>query len=285
MKTGGIKAALALGSVIVIVAFASGETRKELRFPVGRKPFVSITNENGPITVKPNAGKEVVVSITTYSNQVDVTPTQRGNRIDLVSYPHPGADAQASRVDYEVSVPPDTGLALRTNSGVLRVEKLNSDVSLEETAGEVYVSDFSGSHVHVHVKTLDGPVVLTNIHDGHVDVSSIDGNITLNGVSGTLVQVNSTSGNIQYAGDFGAGGEYILTSHTGNIDAIAPAYASIDVMARSVQGEVENDFQLEPEHIPFLTKAGSAFAGTMNKAASKVKLLTFSGRIHLKKQR
>ncbi len=279
----GYRVAVALGSLLAVASFASGQTKKELRFPVGRKPLVSITNEYGPITVKPNDGREVVVTVTTYSDKVDISQSQRGSRIDLVSYPHPGADAQSGRVDFDVAVPPNTSLALRTTSGVLRVEKLNSDVSLEETAGEVYVSDFSGSHVHVHVKTLDGPVVLTNVHDGHVDITSIGGNVTLNGVSGPLVQVNSTSGNIQYNGDFGAGGEYDLTSHTGNIDAIAPAYASIDVIARSVQGQVENDFQLEPEHIPFLTNAGSAFAGTMNRAASKVKLLTFSGRIHLKK--
>jgi DUF4097 and DUF4098 domain-containing protein YvlB len=284
MQTGGCRVTIVLGLVVAVAAVASAESRKEMRFPVGRKALVSITNDYGPIIVKPSATREVVITTTVYSDKVDVAHSQHGRRIDFVSYPAPGADAQSGRVDYEVAVPPDTSLTLRTTSGTLSVEKLHSDVSLEETAGEVDVRDFSGSHIHVHVKTLDGPVVLTNVHDAHVDISSIGGNVTLNEVTGTLVQVSSTSGNIQYDGDFGAGGEYILTSHTGNIDAIAPAYASFDVMARSVQGEVEDDFQLEPEHIPFMSKAGSAFAGTMNRAASTVKLLTFSGRIHLKKR-
>jgi hypothetical protein len=56
------------------------------------------------------------------------------------------------------------------------------------------------------------------------------------------------------------------------------------VTARSEQGKVENDFQLQPEHTSFALKAGSAFAGTMGKAASSVKLFSISGKIHLKKR-
>jgi DUF4097 and DUF4098 domain-containing protein YvlB len=270
------------GIVLIAAVFASGETRKELHFSVGRKAMVSINNEYGPITVKPNGGKEVVVTIITYSDKVDIAQSQRGSRVDVAAYPKAGADAQTGRVDFEVLVPAEASVTLRSTSGSLHVEKLRGDVSLEETAGDVDVRDFSGGHVHI--KTLDGPIMLTNVHDGHVEITSVGGNIILNAVSGPLVQVNSTSGNIQYDGDFGAGGEYMLTSHTGNIDAIAPAYASIDVVASSVNGQVENDFLLQPEHIPFISRAGSAFAGTMNKAASQVKLLSFSGRIHLKKR-
>ena len=75
-----------------------------------------------------------------------------------------------------------------------------------------------------------------------------------------------------------------MTSHTGDIEATAPSYASIDVTARSEQGKVENDFPLQPEHTSFATQAGSAFAGTVGKAASSVRLFSFSGKIHLKKR-
>jgi hypothetical protein len=110
------------------------------------------------------------------------------------------------------------------------------------------------------------------------------GDVLMNEVSGTLVAVNSNSGKIKYAGDFGDEGEYSFTSHTGDIEAIAPAFASIDVLARSDQGRVDSDFSLEPKHTPFYVKGGSAFAGTLGKAASSVKLFSFSGKIHLKKR-
>ena len=164
----------------------------------------------------------------------------------------------------------------------MHVEKIHGDVVVEANTASIDVRDVSSAHVHV--KTLNGAVTLTNVSDGHVEITSVSGDVALNTVNGSLVNVNSSSGKIHYDGDFGDGGEYSLTSHSGDIEATAPSYASIDVVARSVQGKVENDFPLQPEHTSFAAKAGSAFAGTIGKAASSVKLLSFSGKIHLKKR-
>jgi DUF4097 and DUF4098 domain-containing protein YvlB len=131
---------------------------------------------------------------------------------------------------------------------------------------------------------MNGTVTLGNITNGHVEITSVNGDVVLKSVSGTVVDVSSTTGKITYDGDFGSAGRYQLTSHTGDIEAVAPSRASIDVVARSVKGTVENDFALEPEHTNFVVKAGSAFAGTLGKAASSVKLFTFSGKIHLKQR-
>jgi len=134
---------------------------------------------------------------------------------------------------------------------------------------------------------LNGPVTLTNVQDGHVEVDSLSGNVTLKSVNGPLVQVISTSGEISYVGDFGDHGEYRLTSHSGNIEAIVPDTISADVSARSVKGEVHDDVHLQPkEHPSFVLKEGSAFWGTMGRAAvsSTVVLRSFSGKIHLRKR-
>jgi DUF4097 and DUF4098 domain-containing protein YvlB len=153
---------------------------------------------------------------------------------------------------------------------------------MESSTGAMEVADFGSGHLHV--KTLNGPVTITDVHNGSVEVTSMAGDVSLNSVSGPSVSVNSNTGKIEYAGDFAGEGEYDFTSHTGDIEAIAPAYASIDVTARSNQGRVDSDFSLEPRHSPFTSTIGSAFHGTMNKAASSVKLFSFSGRIHLKKR-
>jgi DUF4097 and DUF4098 domain-containing protein YvlB len=107
----------------------------------------------------------------------------------------------------------------------------------------VEIRDITGAHVHI--KTLNGPVTLTNVQDGHVEVDSLSGEVTLNGVTGPLVQVISTSGGINYIGDFGDRGEYRLTSHSGNIEAMVPESTSADVSARSVRGEVHDDIPLQ----------------------------------------
>src|SRR5271167_3010562 len=269
--------------VLALAAFAAAQTtRKEYHFKVGRRASVSIINQYGPVSVKPGPGKQVMVTAILYSDKVEIDQGKSGKRVSVHSHLLEGADANTGRVDYEVLVPADASVTLHSSTGPLHVEKLHGDVILEGNTALVDVRDLSSGHVHI--KTLNGAVTLTNVSDGHVEITSVSGDVALNAVNGSLVHVNSSSGKIHYDGDFGDEGDYSLTSHSGDIEAIAPSYASIEVVARSVQGKVENDFPLQPEHAPFMPKAGSAFAGTMGEAASSVKLLSFSGKIHLKKR-
>ncbi len=273
--------------LVVMVALAgtlsaTAETQQQLHFKVGRKPSISINNQYGPISVKAGPKREVTITAVLHSDKVEVDQSHRGNRVDIISHLLAGADQSTGQVDYEVVVPADANVTLTSMTGPLSAEKLHGDVVMEGNTANVDVRDVSDAHVHV--KTLNGPVTLTDIRGGHVEITSLGGDVVLTSVSGPLVEVNSSSGKIRYDGDFGAGGEYSLTSYTGDILATAPGYASIDVTARSEQGLVENDFQLQPKHTSFPIKAGSAFAGTVGKAASSVKLFSFSGKIHLKKR-
>jgi DUF4097 and DUF4098 domain-containing protein YvlB len=282
MHTKFSAARFAIVWLLAVTVSAAGEVRKEYRFAVHRHASVSIVNQFGPISVKPSLGNQVVVSAVMYSDKVEIDSSQGGNHVSVVSHLLPGADADTGRVDYEVLVPVDANVTVHSTTGVLHAERLHGDVILEGNTASVDVRDMSEGHVHV--KTLNGPVILTNVSDGHVEITSVSGDVMLTSVNGPLVYVNSTSGKIRYDGDFGEGGEYSLMTHTGDIEATAPSYASIDVVARSTQGKVENDFPLHPTHSSFVVKAGSAFAGTMGKAASSVKLFSFSGKIHLKKR-
>jgi DUF4097 and DUF4098 domain-containing protein YvlB len=232
--------------------------------------------------VKAGARKEVIVTAILHSDKVEVDRGQSGSRVTLLSHLLPGADPTSGQVEYQVVVPADASVTLQSSTGPLHVERLHGDVILEGNTANVDVRDLADGHVHV--KTLNGPVTLTNITDGHVEITSLSGDVVLNAVSGPLVEVNSSSGKINYDGDFGGEGEYSLTSHTGDIEATAPGDASIDVTARSEQGKVVSDFSLQPKHTSFPIRAGSAFAGTVGKAASSVRLFSFSGKIHLKKR-
>lgn len=276
------RAKLVVGVFLAATVVATAQNRQEFRFRVHRRVSVSVANQFGPIWVKPSSGKEVLVTAVLHSDKVEVDHTHSFNRISITSHLLPGANAESGRVEYQLLVPADANLTLLSATGPLRVERLRGDVMLEGNTANVDVRDLSGGHVHI--KTLDGPVTLTNVTDGHVEITSVGGDVALNSVNGPLIHVNSTSGRIIYDGDFGGGGDYSLMTHTGDIEATAPSYASFDVMASSTQGKVENDFLLQPTHTSFAAKAGTAFAGTMGKAASSVRLLSFSGKIHLKKR-
>ena len=261
------------------------ETHKEYRFNVGPRARVSVNNPYGSVSVKPSTGNIVVIRAVLSSDRVEVDNALVGNRVEVQSHLLPGADAQSGRVDYEILVPADASITLHSSTGSLRAEKLHGDVSLEGAAATVDVRDITNAHVHI--KTLNGPITLTNVQDGHVEIDSLSGNVTLRSVNGPLVQVVSTSGGISYTGDFGDHGDYRFTSHSGDIDALVPGSTSADVSARSVRGEVHDDIPLQPKpHTSFVLKEGVALWGTMGRAAvsSTVVLRSFSGKIHLRKR-
>jgi len=277
----------AIGAVMVgmTVGALTAETRKEYRFNVGPKSGLSVNNPYGSVSVKPSTGNLVVINAVIASDKVEVDRSVVGNRVEIESHLMPGADAESGRVDYEILAPADASITLHSSSGALRAEKLHGDITLEGAGATVDVRDISNAHVHV--RTLNGPVTLTNVQDGHVEIDSLSGNVTLNSVTGPLVQVISTSGGISYAGDFGDRGDYRLTSHSGDIEAIVPETTSADVSARSVRGEVHDDIHLQPrQHTPYVITEGRAFWGTMGRAAvsSTVVLRSFSGKIHLRKR-
>lgn len=284
----GRRVELAVISAVIAGAMttaALAETHKEFRFNVGPKAGISVNNPYGSVSVKPSPGNFVVIIAVLSSDKVEVDNSLVGNRVEVQSHLLPGADNQSGRVEYEIQVPADASVTLHSNSGALRAERLHGDLTLEGAAANVDVRDITNAHVHV--KTLNGPVTLSNVQDGHVEVDSLSGNVTLNGVTGPLVQVISTSGGISYVGDFGDRGEYRLTSHSGDIEATVPETTSADVSARSVRGEVHDDIPLQPkQHTSFVIKEGSAFWGTMGRAAvsSTVVLRSFSGKIHLRKR-
>jgi DUF4097 and DUF4098 domain-containing protein YvlB len=272
---------LVLATCLASSAFA--ETKKEYRFTVGSNASVSVDTQYGAISVKPGSASQVVVIATLKSDNVEVDRQQNGNRIEIASHLLRGADQQTGQVDYELLIPPDATLNLRSSTGPLSAERLQGDLNLEGTDAVVNVRNVSNGHVHV--RTMRGPVTLTDVRNGHVEIDSISGDVYLKSVTGPLVQANSGSGKIFYDGNFGSAGDYKFTTHTGDIEALAPADVSADFSAHSVLGRVQNDFPLQPkQHSRFSVEAGRSFFGTVGKAASEVVLRSFSGRIRLKQR-
>jgi len=260
------------------------QTHKEYRFNVGPKAGISVNNPYGSVSVKPSVGNVVVINAILSSDKVQVENALVGNRVEVQTRLLAGADAQSGRVEYEILAPADASITMHSSSGMLRAEKVHGDISLEGAAATVDVRDITNAHVHI--KTLNGPVTLTNVQDGHIEVDSLSGNVTLRSVNGSLVQVVSTSGGISYIGDFGDHGDYRFPSHSGDIEAVVPDSTSADVSARSVRGEVHDDIPLQPKEHTIVIKQGVALWGTIGRAAvsSTVVLRSFSGKIHLRKR-
>lgn len=272
---------LVLATFLAAAAFA--ETKKEYSFAVGPNANISVDTLYGAISVRPGSASQVAVTATLKSDMVEVDLQQNGNRIQVASHLLAGADEQSGQVDYEVLIPPDATVNVRSSTGPLSAERLQGDLTLEGPDAMVSVRNVKNGHVHV--RTMRGPITLTDVRNGHVEIASISGDVHLKSVSGPLVEATSGSGKIFYDGDFGSGGDYKFTTHTGDIEALAPADVSADFSAHSMLGRVQNDFPLQPrQHPRFSVEAGRAFFGTVGKAASEVVLRSFSGRIRLKQR-
>jgi DUF4097 and DUF4098 domain-containing protein YvlB len=278
----GLKWSLVAAGLLTVAAFAA-DNRKECRYTVGPGASVTVTNELGPVEVKGAVGRQAVIVATTHSDKVEVDCDQNGNRIQATTHFLQRTEDHDGRVEYQVLAPSDASVTVRAAGGPITAEKMRGDLTLEGDAAVVEVHDVGNAHVHV--RTISGPVSLGNITNGHVEITSLSGNVQLDAVSGPKVSVNTAKGFIRYNGDFAGSGDYMLVSHSGNIDVTLPAYASVDLSARSISGSVENDFPLQQKmHPTFSITQGRSFAGTSNAGASSVQLRSFSGKIRVKKQ-
>src|ERR1700675_2215883 len=158
---------------LIVVGTLAAQTKKEYHFVVGPKAGVSVMNPYGSISVKPSLNNTVVVNAVLHSDKVEVDSSQSGNRVDIQSHLLAGADAESGRVDYEVLVPADASITLHSSTGSLHAEKLHGDVSLEGPGADVDVRDITDEHVHVHVKTMNGAVILANTKMGQCRVDSL----------------------------------------------------------------------------------------------------------------
>jgi DUF4097 and DUF4098 domain-containing protein YvlB len=274
-----IAALLGFASVAVVA-----QNRKDFKFNVGPGASVSLSNDFGQVRVRDGLGTQVLVTAVLYSGRVEIDPTQSGSRIDLhTHYLQPGLSINESRVDYDVTVPPDCAVVVHASGGPILIEHLHGDITAEGDGANIDVKDVGNGHVHL--RTLKGSVNLSDVRNGHIEINSVSGPVTLTNVSGPRLEVNTTNGKVTYRGDFAGNGDYDITTYSGDIDVFMPTNASTDISLRSVTGKVENDFPFRPKkHSTMPLAAGKSFAGTSNQGGSSVALRSFSGTIRVKKQ-
>ncbi|MFL6301450.1 MAG: DUF4097 family beta strand repeat-containing protein [Terriglobales bacterium] len=264
-------------------ALAAGN-RKEFKYTVkGENASINVVNQFGSVVLTPASGNQVIVSATTHSDNVEADSSQSGDRIEVRTHFLKDGNDSDGKVDYEIQVPNGATVSAQVASGSIRAEHLNGDVTLSGDSASIEARNINNAHVHA--RTVSGPITLADISGGHVEIGTGSGKVALNNVNGPSVTVNTTSSPITYDGNFGAGGAYRLSSHSGPIDVSLPASASVEVRAESVNGSVQNDFPLQQRsHSDFTPKVGRSFQGFANSGSSSVQLHSFSGTIRVKKR-
>jgi DUF4097 and DUF4098 domain-containing protein YvlB len=279
-----------LGAAMVLSqaapARAAGQ-RFEKHFSVKGRPVVAMQNiANGRIDVKSWKNAEVVIAGTQASNKISVETEQVGERLDVTTTVLDNtAQATDLEANFQITVPEETELQLRTQTGLIYVEQVMGDMTLQSVAGEVHLKEVSG---YIVVRTTNGSLVCTQCA-GKLDFNSVSGSAQLLQPALTNVNVFTTSGNILFDGDFIRTGIYTMRSGKGTVEVHFSGNDSFDLNAQTATGTVDNQAvaYLKPDshgvrHMA--SKFTKGLFGTVGTGLAKVELSSYSGTIRILKR-
>jgi len=267
---------------------ATGATQHfEKHFPVKGHPVVCIHNiGNGRIEVKSSKNSEVVVAGTQASSKVTLETENAGDRIDVsANIVDVTAQPLETEVNFQLTVPEETELELKTQTGLIYVEQVMGDMTLQSVAGDVHLKEVSG---YIVVRTTHGSLVCTQCA-GKLDFNSVSGNAQLLQPGLTNVNLFTTSGNILFDGDFIRTGIYTMRSGKGTVEVHFSGNDSFDLNAQTATGTVDNQAEayLKPDshgmkHMA--SKFTKGLFGTVGSGLAKVELSSYSGTIRILKR-
>jgi DUF4097 and DUF4098 domain-containing protein YvlB len=271
-----------------VTAFAATTDHQERHFTVKDHPVVVLQNiVNGRIEVKSWKNKEIVVSSSSSPDKVALDIEQVGDRIDINASALASSSTQPHEVEanFQLTVPEQTELQLKTQTGLIYVEQVNGDMKLESVAGDVHLKEVSG---YIIVKTTGGSLNCF-LCSGKIEFTSISGNAQILQPSLTNVNLMTMTGNILYEGDFLRTGIYKMGSGKGLVEVRFSDSDSFDLTAETQTGSVDNRAAafLKPD-THGNRHSGSRFKtslfGTFGMGLAKVELSSYSGTIRILKR-
>lgn len=277
------------GAGMFLLPFASraADQKFEKHFAVNGRPFVMIQNvADGRIEVKSWKNAEVVVTATQPSNKIGLDLEQADNRIDVTANV---LDSSASPADLteniQLTVPEETELQIKTQSGLIYVEQVLGDMKLESVAGDIHLKEVSG---YIIVHTTGGSLVCTQC-GGKLDFNSISGNAQILQPSLRSVNLVTTTGNILFDGDFIRTGFYSMRTGRGLVEVRFAGTDSFDLNAQTSTGTVDNRAEafLKPDSHGIrhtASRYAKGLFGSVGSGLAKVELSSFSGTVRILKR-
>jgi len=272
---------------LFLATSAGAQSRRfERHFNIQGKPVVTVQNATGRIQVRAWDKQEVMIVGQRGSTSVEVDTEQVGNRIEIATRVISGnASPDALRADYDISVPVESELQVRSDSGNVTVDSVHGDMSFDTVAADLALQDVEG---YLVVKSIGGSTVCTRC-SGRLDATSISGNFQLLQPTMDNVRVQTSSGNILFDGGFMNRGIYVLKNYSGTIEVRFSSSDSFDVRATSLYGNVINQAPVVPDrhnmHAPRSSNGlAKSLFGSMNDGRAKVELSSFSGTIKISKR-
>ena len=273
--------------MLPVVSFAAGQ-KIEKHFSVKGRPVVMIQNvANGRIEVKSWKNSEVVVSASQSSDKIGLDMEQADERIEITANILDSSAPQSDLTEnIQLTVPEETELQIKTQTGLIYVEQVIGDMKLESVAGDVHLKEVSG---YIIVHTTGGSLVCTQCGGKFLEFNSISGSAQILQPSLSRVDLRTTTGNILFDGDFIRTGIYTMKSGRGLVEVRFSGTDSFDLNAQTSSGTVDNRAEafLKPDTHGFrrsASKYAKGLFGTVGNGLAKVELSSFSGTVRILKR-
>jgi len=278
-------------------------------FPVTKGAMLMLSNISGNIQIVPGTADKIEVEALKRAWGPSVEQAKQrlgdavietyatGNRVEVRVENGERRDGRGIDVEFNVKVPGDAAVDLRTVSGdvhitnvkgELRIQNVSGNVQLEGTArvtsvktvsGDVTLNN-AGSDQQVSLSTVNGNVQLQTLTAPGIDLDTINGDVRIAGWSGNRAHIRSLDGDLDLQTSLTKGGRYEIESHSGNILLSLAEQPGFDLEAHTFNGRIRIDFPIKSEGpIRDSDRGPRSVRGTYGDASSSLRLQTFNGNL------
>ena len=206
-------------------------------------------------------------------------------------------DGRGIEIEFNVKVPADATIDLRTVSGDIRVTNVKGEVrvqgvsgnlSLEGTARLAAVKTVSGgitinnagADAPLSLSTVNGDLLIQSLNTRALDVNTVNGDVRISGWSGDRAHIRTLDGDLDLETSLVKGGRYEIESHSGSINLSLPEQPGFELEANTFNGRIRIDFPIKSEGpIRDGDRGPRAVRGTYGDASSSLRLQTFNGNL------
>jgi len=180
----------------------------------------------------------------------------------------------SSGQDYDIKVPHDCNITLRTSTGDISIAEVNGTIFVKTTSGDIRMQKVSG-------------VVLAQCASGDVSFDGVDGKLGAQSASGDVrvlranlrdVSVHSASGDVALDLLSLPEGEWGIRSVSGDVDLRIPGDARLTVEVKTLSGDVH--CSLPHERVRLGTARGKQII--INGGGPTVRMESVSGDINIR---
>lgn len=278
-------------------------------FPVGRNATLMISNISGNIQVSPGTADRIEVEALKHAwgqnaeqakqrlADALIEPYAAGNRVELRVENGDRRDARGLDIEFNVKVPADTAVDVRTASGDVRITNVKGEVRVQSASGNLHLEGTArlasvktvsghatlintGSDVQLVISTVNGDVQVQTLAARAIDINSVNGDVRVAAWTGDRAYIRTLEGDLELQTTLTKGGRYEIESHSGNINLSLAEQPGFDLEAHTFNGRMRIDFPIKSEGpIRDSDRGPRSVRGTYGDAGSSLRLQTFNGNL------